>query len=185
MPKDVDFIPIEKINTIFKHLKQTIMKYFKILTVLFCLATLSLYNCKDKAETTEETTNKEAELQPLQVFDAQNQQNTNTAQNTSGVYHYTCSNGCAGGAAAAGNCATCGNTLSHNQAYHANNNNANNTPATTPTNPTTTPTTQTGGQNAAGVWHYTCSNGCAGGGASAGNCSSCGNALAHNTAYHN
>lgn len=158
------------------------MKYSKILTVLICITTLSLYNCKDKAETTEETA-KEAELQPLRVFDAQNQQSTTSAQNVAGVYHYTCSNGCAGGAAAAGNCATCGNTLSHNQAYHANTNTT--TPTTPSTTPTTTPTTQTGGQNAAGVWHYTCSNGCSGGGASAGNCSSCGNALAHNTAYHN
>jgi hypothetical protein len=40
-------------------------------------------------------------------------------------------------------------------------------------------------QNAAGVWHYTCAAGCAGGGAAAGPCSSCGSTLAHNQAYHN
>lgn len=40
------------------------------------------------------------------------------AQNTAGVYHYICSNGCEGGAASAGTCATCGSALTHNQAYH-------------------------------------------------------------------
>lgn len=40
-------------------------------------------------------------------------------------------------------------------------------------------------QNAAGVWHYTCSNGCAGGAGSAVACAGCGNTLAHNQAYHN
>ncbi len=40
------------------------------------------------------------------------------AQNAAGVYHYICSNGCAGGAGGAGNCATCGAALAHNQAYH-------------------------------------------------------------------
>jgi len=110
------------------------------------------------------------------------------AQNSAGVWHYTCSNGCAGGAGAAGNCATCGNALAHNQTYHS-------TGAATP-NPVTTETatsnvTFTGdpanpepAQNAAGVWHYTCSAGCAGGAGAAGNCATCGGALAHNSAYH-
>ena len=111
------------------------------------------------------------------------------AQNSAGVWHYTCSNGCAGGAGAAGNCAVCGNALAHNSAYHNN--------AGTPTTPVTptTPTTETTStnvnfssdepaQNAAGVWHYTCSNGCSGGAGAAGNCASCGGALAHNSAYH-
>ncbi len=40
------------------------------------------------------------------------------ASNASGVFHYICANGCAGGAAAQGNCATCGGALTHNQAYH-------------------------------------------------------------------
>ncbi len=40
-------------------------------------------------------------------------------------------------------------------------------------------------QNAKGVWHYTCSAGCAGGAGSAGTCASCGGALAHNAEYHN
>jgi hypothetical protein len=41
------------------------------------------------------------------------------AQNAKGEYHYTCAKGHAG-AATAGNCATCGGPLTHNQAYHNN-----------------------------------------------------------------
>ena len=39
-------------------------------------------------------------------------------------------------------------------------------------------------QNAQGIWHYTCSNGCAGGGGSAVACRVCGSTLVHNTLYH-
>ncbi|WP_223035023.1 hypothetical protein [Hanstruepera marina] len=153
------------------------MKYFKPFTILLLALSFSTLGCKDKTEAPQEAS-QETELQPLQVFDAPAKQNT-TAQNTSGLYHYTCPNGCAGGAAAAGNCSSCGTALAHNQAYH-NNTNTNNSPTSTTTN-----TTAQSGQNAAGVWHYTCSNGCVGGAASAGNCGACGNTLAHNTAYHN
>lgn len=41
------------------------------------------------------------------------------APNAAGVYHYTCTNGCAGGAGSAKACATCGAMLAHNQAYHS------------------------------------------------------------------
>lgn len=41
------------------------------------------------------------------------------AQNAKGEYHYTCAKGHPG-AATAGNCATCGGALTHNQAYHNN-----------------------------------------------------------------
>lgn len=40
------------------------------------------------------------------------------SQNAAGVWHYTCSSGCSGGAGSAGNCSTCGNALAHNTAYH-------------------------------------------------------------------
>jgi len=40
-------------------------------------------------------------------------------------------------------------------------------------------------QNAAGVWHYTCSDGCAGGAGSAVACAGCGKTLVHNSTYHN
>ena len=156
------------------------MKYFKILTLLLFSSVISFYGCNDNSKTpTQET--KKTQPQPLEVFDANNQPNAKNsnqslepAQNTQGVWHYTCSNGCAGGAGSASACNSCGNTLVHNQGYHSNAN-AN--------NPTTTPTPEPS-QNAAGVWHYTCSNGCAGGAGSAKACNSCGNTLAHNTAYH-
>ena len=35
-------------------------------------------------------------------------------------------------------------------------------------------------QNADGVWHYICNNGCAGGGGKGENCGTCGSPLAHN-----
>lgn len=111
------------------------------------------------------------------------------AQNAAGVWHYTCPTGCAGGGAAASPCATCGTTLVHNQLYH--NNGAAPATATTPITPTgapagtpPTPATPEPAQNAAGVWHYTCSNGCAGGAGSAIACAGCGNVLAHNPVYH-
>ncbi len=124
--------------------------------------------------------------------DIANPPTTEPAQNAEGVWHYTCGKGCAGGAGAAGNCATCGGPLAHNAAYH---NNTNGTSATTNpvlTNPSTTntisppipPPTTEPAQNASGVWHYTCGNGCAGGAGAAGPCGTCGNTLAHNAAYH-
>jgi len=109
------------------------------------------------------------------------------------VKHYTCSNNCAGsGGDAAGNCPVCGNAYVHNDAYH------NNTAAPTPNPAAGAANTQTStstvnfsdpastepAQNAAGVWHYTCGKGCAGGAGAAGNCGTCGGPLAHNSAYH-
>ncbi len=110
-------------------------------------------------------------------------------QNAEGVWHYTCPNGCEGGAGSAVPCPKCGTTLAHNSAYHANAPAVDATPisptGTTELNPITPPTpTAEPAQNAAGVWHYTCPNGCAGGGGSAVACSKCGTTLAHNSAYH-
>ena len=129
------------------------------------------------------------------------------AQNAAGVWHYTCSNGCAGGAGSAVACATCGNTLAHNQAYHGQSTTtptaagapvptAGGTPSTMFADPSQPAVNATVGaapapiqtaepaQNAAGVWHYTCGNGCSGGGGSATACAQCGATLAHNQAYH-
>ena len=147
------------------------MKYYKILTILVLGAVFSFYGCKN------DTTKKE-EPQPFKPAPLNTSNTAEPSQNAGGVWHYTCNNGCAGGAGAAGNCATCGEALAHNQAYH---NNANSNPTTNPFNPQPT---ATAGRNAAGVWHYTCGNGCAGGAGAAGNCSNCGEALAHNQAYH-
>ncbi len=137
------------------------------------------------------------------------------AQNAAGVWHYTCTNGCAGGAGSALPCASCGTTLVHNTVYHNNNGTTAPTGTVNPSatlNPTvagsntnkgsitnpiiqgidppagapmTPPKTPEPAQNAAGVWHYTCSAGCAGGAGSAVACASCGATLVHNTAYHN
>jgi len=50
--------------------------------------------------------------------DSFNQSSPETGKNAAGVWHYTCLKGCSGGAAATGNCGSCGGNLSHNQAYH-------------------------------------------------------------------
>jgi hypothetical protein len=116
-----------------------------------------------------------------------------TATPTGNVPHYQCPDRCEGGVgAAAGACPVCGKEMAHNQAFH------NQQPATAnPTTPsiTTTPSTTTTtttttpnpspAQNAAGVYHYTCAKGCAGGAGSAQACAVCGAALVHNQAYHN
>jgi hypothetical protein len=47
-----------------------------------------------------------------------------------------------------------------------------------------TATTAEPPQNAAGVWHYTCPKGCAGGAGAASPCSQCGTTLVHNQTYH-
>lgn len=117
-------------------------------------------------------------------------------QNAAGVWHYTCPNGCAGGGGAAGPCATCGTTLAHNTNYHSSNAQA--APGTSMDNPimlgqdgglvqtpaTAAPKAPEPAQNASGVWHYTCPNGCSGGAGSATACSTCGTTLAHNAGYH-
>jgi len=100
--------------------------------------------------------------------------------------HYSCPNNCEGsGGAAQVACPVCGTQYVHNAAYHA----QTATPPTgiTPagTTPQTPAATPPAAQNAAGVYHYTCSNGCAGGAGAAASCATCGSALAHNTAYHN
>lgn len=99
--------------------------------------------------------------------------------------HYKCPNNCAGGhGPAKGNCPVCGTALAHNAAYHNNTPSAPTTPNVTIPGATTTTTASTG-QNAAGVYHYTCSNGCAGGAAEGVACATCGATLVHNPAYHN
>jgi hypothetical protein len=116
------------------------------------------------------------------------------AQNATGVWHYTCPKGCAGGGGSATACAKCGTTLAHNAAYHP----APNPTAAAPANSATSlpegitpipdPTAATKApepaQNAKGVWHYTCASGCAGGAGSATACAKCGKTLAHNAEYH-
>ena len=110
---------------------------------------------------------------------------TTAAASAGGASHYICPNSCEGsGGDAQANCPVCGTKYIHNQAYHSQpSQTTTTTTTTTPTSPTT-PTPEPA-QNAAGVWHYTCPSGCAGGGGSAVACATCGATLAHNTAYHN
>ncbi len=111
-----------------------------------------------------------------------------TTANTSGAKHYICPKNCAGsGGDAAGTCPVCGTAYEHNQAFHNNTTPPAITPgATTTPDITPVPNPTTGqAQNAAGVYHYTCPKGCAGGAAAAGSCGTCGEALAHNQAFHN
>ena len=168
------------------------MKYFKILAIVLLSSVISFYACNEKADSRKKEAREALEISnPTSIPNATtpnpaipNPATPEPAQNAEGVWHYTCSAGCAGGAGAAGNCATCGGALAHNSAYHANTNSTTTTPPITPQiNPTAPPATAA--QNAAGVWHYTCSAGCAGGAGAAGNCGTCGGALAHNAAYHN
>jgi hypothetical protein len=103
--------------------------------------------------------------------------------------HYKCTKaGCTGSGAAQGKCPICGTDLVHNQAFHAQ---AAGAPGSSPVNPvqvnptggTTATPTPPSAQNAKGEYHYTCAKGHAGA-ASAGNCGTCGEPLAHNQAYH-
>ncbi len=61
---------------------------------------------------------------PLKVPENNQTTNPNTpaapspAQNSLGVYHYTCANSCNGGSGTASKCNSCGETLIHNSAYH-------------------------------------------------------------------
>lgn len=161
------------------------MKYLKIRTLLLLSSVLFFYGCNDKSKTPEQTT-----TTPVEVSDTPKPTNPTTpatkepAQNASGVWHYTCRIGCSGGAGSAVACQTCGTILAHNTAYHANANNAtDSSPFATPSATRPTPTPEPA-QNAAGVWHYTCSQGHAGGAGSAVACKTCNTTLTHNTAYH-
>jgi len=142
------------------------MKSIKTLSLLLFSAVLFFYSCnnKSKALPTKSTTSTPSTFEP--------------PQNASGVWHYSCRNGCTGGAGAAVKCSTCGNTLAHNPAYHANT-------VSTPTNaPFANPPATTPSKNTAGIWHYSCGNGCTGGSGTAGACATCGSTLNHNAAYH-
>lgn len=191
----------------------------KFTTILLILSMALIYSCKDAPSRPGAILDENYE--PIDPVTTATPAATTTPpttteppQNAQGVWHYTCPSGCAGGAGSATPCASCGTTLVHNQAYHAN---AGGTPTTTATStggnavgtitnpvvngigqPAATSTTINPGatapaatttpepaQNAAGVWHYTCSAGCAGGAGSAVACAGCGATLVHNTAYHN
>ncbi len=121
------------------------------------------------------------------------------------VRHYICTKSDGGFGDAAGPCPICGDAMAHNSAFHANQQAADIPPITIknadgttsePSSVTTSPVAVPGGtppappagaeppQNSKGVWHYTCSNGCAGGAGGASPCVGCGSTLVHNPVYH-
>jgi len=154
------------------------MKYLKLIAVVVFSSVLSFSSCKEATKAPEKEPLRTLTIEDLatpQTPTTQNPAALEAPQNTMGVWHYTCSQGCAGGAGAATNCATCGGLLAHNAAYHANMN---------PTPTFASPAAAAPSQNAAGIWHYSCGKGCAGGSGAAGTCNICGTAMAHNQAYH-
>ncbi|MFZ1256800.1 MAG: hypothetical protein WAR77_10620 [Saprospiraceae bacterium] len=108
---------------------------------LLLFAVLSIFvglnSCKDekKAETTPSTEqapaqNPNAGATPADLSAPQGTPPANVTppatatpeapQNAKGVWHFTCSKGCPGGAGTQSNCAKCNNPLTHNPAYHTN-----------------------------------------------------------------
>jgi hypothetical protein len=161
------------------------MKYFKIITTLFVCSILTFYSCNDDKKAPKEDNSKATEVKDSTTEAAKaTPPLKEPAQNALGVWHYTCRIGCPGGAGKADKCKTCGNILVHNTTYHDKAPNLSNTSASPMVNPSTTPKAPEPAQNAAGVWHYTCTNGCAGGAGGAGTCGTCNGTLAHNQAYH-
>lgn len=158
------------------------MKKNILLAISLLIFSLLMASCGGKS-----VERPEAILTPAQVQQQAAQQNIPVVPPggalSSGVKHYTCPNNCAGsGGDAQGNCPVCGTAYAHNQAFHDQAITQSTQPIAQPNAAAQAPEPP---QNAAGVWHYTCANGCAGGAGSAIACSSCGGTLAHNTAYHN
>ncbi len=170
------------------------MKLFHVLAIALCCFAIPFSSCTSGAD--KDAREKAREALPQGNPDATTATPTSpvnndisaSATNPAGEPHYKCPNNCEGGiGAGAGNCPVCGTAMAHNQAFH-------NTPSSTPTTPPTgspnattpaAPAAPAAATNAAGVYHYICSKGCAGGAGAAGNCATCGNALTHNQAYHN
>ena len=98
------------------------MKFQTFLTVFALCATTLLFSCKNDGDTARDAAVESLKAQqPAADGAATTAPPTTTpepAQNAAGVWHYTCSAGCAGGAGSAVACAKCGKTLAHNQTYH-------------------------------------------------------------------
>jgi len=139
----------------------------KKLNVLFIIIFAITISCKENKQ----------EVQPVKK------------ETTAKVVHYICDNKCENsGSENPGNCPTCKKPYTHNLAFHNDDflkNGPLNVPKTDLGAPATTNTAASPAQNAKGVYHYTCTNGCNGGAGSATKCVSCGTVLAHNQAYHN
>ena len=143
------------------------MNKMKYLSVFALLAFMTIISCKGDDSAAKNDARNSLNV-PETVAPV-----TPAVQPSASVAHYICPNNCEGsGGAGAGNCPVCGTAYVHNQAFH-----------NQPAGSTTTPANSA--QNAAGQYHYICSNGCAGGSGSQGNCATCGSALTHNQAFHN
>jgi hypothetical protein len=167
------------------------MKIFSSLIIAaLCVATL-FFSCKNDPKATQGST-VDTSAQPSATVPAVNPtavpnvvNPTEPPQNAKGIWHYTCSKGCAGGAGSAAPCAKCGTVLAHNTKYHGDVP----TPAPGAAAPgaaqtSATPPKPEPAQNAKGVWHYTCSDGCAGGAGAISPCAKCSKPLVHNQTYH-
>lgn len=114
---------------------------------------------------------------------------TSTEKTAKKEIHYICNNNCENsGSDVAGNCPTCKTPYTHNVAFH-NDEFLKNGPlkveeSTQGGAPASSGNTVAPARNNAGIYHYTCSNACAGGSGTAENCSNCGTLLVHNQAYH-
>lgn len=147
----------------------------KKLIPIFAFVILCFSSCKKDAK------KNVAQPNEVPVWEQQTQQpQNNTAAGVVGGAHYICPNNCVGGTSdKQGTCTVCNTALAHNQGFHNTQN------ATNPTTPNSMVNKPASGPNSAGQYHYTCANGCAGGGDAAGKCDSCSGDLAHNAAYHN
>ncbi|PHR72181.1 MAG: hypothetical protein COA67_05065 [Lutibacter sp.] len=149
----------------------------KKLIPVFALVMLCFYSCKEETKKTKSkvVTPSERPITPPPDF--------NTLTGVVGGAHYICPQNCVGGTSSAqGTCPVCSTALAHNQGFH----NTPNITTPTTTNPavTNSAATPAPGPNLAGQYHYTCTNGCAGGGDTVGKCSSCAGDLTHNQAFH-
>ena len=159
------------------------MKYFKILTLVLLSSFMTFYSCNDDKKTVKEDSSKQVKVEKTQTPPTLKAP-AEPAQNASGVWHYTCKIGCPGGAGSAVKCENCGNFLAHNTTYHGATSSTNSSPMINPSATPAAPAAPEPAQNSAGVWHYTCANGCSGGSGSASSCATCNGKLAHNSAYH-
>ncbi|WP_440066219.1 hypothetical protein [Tenacibaculum discolor] len=148
-------------------------KIFTLFVLLCCF-----YSCK--------TEEKKAPVNPLTIPFSERPtpqlpNNNNNSVNIIGGAHYICPKKCEGGTSnvQGTSCPVCKTPLAHNQGFHNTQNKTSNSPISTPVTQTTS------GPNAAGQYHYTCTNGCAGGADTTGKCNSCNGDLAHNAAFHN
>lgn len=164
------------------------MKYLRFLSLAAIGLMILCIACKNDKKTEEGVTLLTEEAVPKSGASENGAAPANATpeppQNAAGVWHYTCTKGCPGGAGAASPCSTCGETLVHNQSYHG----QQAAPAGTE-NPAGAAGQAAGKQpeppqNAAGVWHFTCPKGCAGGAGAAVPCAKCNTRLEHNKAYH-